>query len=1170
MVLLACAGCVAHWAAPACAQTNEAIRIVALSPAVEFLPGGTSRWIMAATNQALHPLDRLRTPANGFVVLLWSDQSVLRFGPSTELEIRAPDTAGLNFIRGIFFFFHRGKPGRIKVISGGSLAGIEGTEFVMEAGASNGVEQTKLSVIDGKVSFSNQSAGLVLTNGQQAVAEPGRAPFRTSGFIAKNLLQWCFYYPGVLDLNDLPLTTGEQTRLSHSLAAYGRGDLLAALADYSADRQPASQSERVYHAALLLEAGEVAEAEAELSALEAADVAGKPRRIAAALRTLIAAVKHEGRSYVADAQSPTEYLAVSYYEQSRAIPGVSLPAALRLARKAVSLDAHFGFGLERVAELEFSFGRTERASEALAKALIHSPGNPQALALKGFLLAAQNKPREAIVSFDQAQAADPALGNAWLGRGLCRIRRGDLNGGREDLLIAVTMEPQRAVLRSYLAKAWSETGDDQRAFKELQMAEILDPNDPTAWLYSALIDENENRLNEAVRALEKSQELNTNRSVYRSQLLLQQDSAVRSANLARIYEEAGLGDVAIREAGSAVAADYTSYSAHLFLANTYEQALSSVPFGLRYETPAFSEYLITALLGPADERLLAQPVSQQEYTRLFDRNGSGLSSSTEYLSRGAWNQYASEYGTYGGTSYAIEGDYKSDPGQAVNAGSETSTLSLKVKQTLDRKDSLFLQIDESRLTGGDLSQHYNPAATYAGLTYQEVQSPNVLLGYHREWSPDSHTLVLASRYDDEVNLHDPYGFALLVGANSGFPDISVPTDLTRDFSRHYTANALELQQLQKVDFQTLLLGFRLQLNTERIENRDEALSGNLAGPQIVGQYFSLFPSDPYFFPPQSVSADNWRTSFYAYDYLQLNDHWQLFGGLTEDYLLLARNTIAPPLSDEHEQVNSLSPKAGLLWQPSRGATFTLGYARSITGQDADQSFRLEPTEMFGFPVTFRTAFPDSIVGGLSGERMEVMLADGRFQFSRNTYVVVGLQQIQSKDDRQVGAYTSDFYDPNPQPAQVDESLRLNEQTLHLSLHQLIGNDVSLGVLYEVAKDRLNQKYLVDPQLDLFTGGILHTLTFNALANIRSGFFAEVDATWRLQTSLTDETLSGDLPNESFWQFNVYAGYRSRLRRFECAVGILNLTGQDYRLDPINLYTEPPRKRTLALTTRFNF
>jgi hypothetical protein len=99
----------------------------------------------------------------------------------------------------------------------------------MQVGQTNGVEQTTLSVIDGKVRFSNNAGTLLLTNGDQAVAEPGQAPRRTAGFIANNLLQWCFYYPGVLDLNDLPPALRANSSLAESLSAYRVGDLSADL-----------------------------------------------------------------------------------------------------------------------------------------------------------------------------------------------------------------------------------------------------------------------------------------------------------------------------------------------------------------------------------------------------------------------------------------------------------------------------------------------------------------------------------------------------------------------------------------------------------------------------------------------------------------------------------------------------------------------------------------------------------------------------------------------------------------------------------------------------------------------------------------------------------------------------------------------------------------------------
>src|SRR5207248_9295777 len=111
------------------------------------------------------------------------------------------------------------------------------------------------------------------------------------------------------------------------------------------------------------------------------------------------------------------------------------------------------------------------------------------LSLPGFRLAAENRIAAALQSFDRAIAIDGALGNAWLGRGLCQIRRGHIHAGREDIEVAATLEPQRAVLLSYLSKAWSEAGDLTRAAKEIKLAKELDKTDPTAWLYSALLNQ---------------------------------------------------------------------------------------------------------------------------------------------------------------------------------------------------------------------------------------------------------------------------------------------------------------------------------------------------------------------------------------------------------------------------------------------------------------------------------------------------------------------------------------------------------------------------------------------------------------------------------------------------------------------------------------------------------
>ena len=61
-----------------------------------------------------------------------------------------------------------------------------------------------------------------------------------------------------------------------------------------------------------------------------------------------------------------------------------------------------------------------------------------------------------------------------------------------------------------------------------------------------------------------------------------------------------------------------------------------------------------------------------------------------------------------------------------------------------------------------------------------------------------------------------------------------------------------------------------------------------------------------------------------------------------------------------------------------------------------------------------------------------------------------------------------------------------------------------------------------------------------------------------------------LPGEDFWQFNVWAGYRFARRRAEVRIGLLNITDQEYQLNPLNLHAVLPHDRTLAVNVRFSF
>ena len=1155
------------------------VQVVEFQGQVEVSPAAAAGWVPARTNQMLQPFDRLRTGSNSRVALRWSEQSVVPFGALTELEVLPPDSAdsesGLHLVRGIISFFHRDKPGRIRIMTPGAVAGVDGTEFVMSV---DDADNTTLSVLDGRVSFTNEQGALELTNGQQAAAGPGRAPVRTAGFVANNILQWCFYYPAVLDPADLPMTAAEQQLLAQSLRAYQAGDLPAALTNYPAGRQPGSDAERIYYAALLLSVGEAGPAQTALDGLTDTDASGRPRRLASALRALISAVKRQSDPDSISPQLATELLAGSYYEQSLAVRGASLKSALDLARQAANVSPQFSFAWERVAELEFGFGHTAAAQEALDKSLALAPRNAQGLALKGFLLAAQNRPGEAITWFDRALAVDSTLGNAWLGRGLCRIRRGDLSGGRGDLLLAAALEPQRAELRSYLGKAYADAGDEPHAAKEFRLAEQLDTNDPTAWLYSALFNQENRRINEAIQDAEKSGELNDNRRVYRSQLLLDQDQAVRSANLAAMYRDAGMFDVSVDEAARAVSYDYANYSAHLFLANSYDQLRDPNEINLRYETPEEAEFLVANLLAPPGAGTLSSTISQQEYSRLFERDGFGVASETEYLSRGAWTESGAQYGTFGNYSYNFGVFYHSDPGQRPDNDIYQRQLSLGLKQQLTPRDSLYLVAQQYDAFGGDNFEYYQQSQASTNSHFNEKQDPILGLGYHHEWGPGSHTLVFVTRLQDTYSLTNTAQPTLL----ANWPDINEvnPTgidylqavqglNMSTGYREELAVYSGELQQILEGAGHTTVLGGRFQYGEFHTDNVQDSPSedGGVFTPPTIGSAAA-----------QDVTPRFRRLSFYGYHQWQILDSLQLTGGVTYDWITYPENFETMPVSANETSVEGVSPKAGLIWTPSRDTTVRFAYTQSISGASIDQSYQIEPAQVAGFVQSFRSIIPESVVGPTPGSKFETFDLSLEQKLRTGTYMVLSGEILNSRDGRTIGAFGNFPDNTNFNfaiPSSLSENLDYEERTFQFNLNQLVGREWSFGLNYRLSDAVLHinfpqvtngvsvNDFLPRERLE----GVLNRLDLTAYYNHPKGFFAEGEALWQGQDNLG---YSPDEPGDAFWQFNVLAGYRSPRRRVEAAVALLNIANQDYNLNPLNLYNELPRRRTLAVRLGLNF
>lgn len=1090
-------------------------------------------------------------------------------GPGSRLTVQ-PSLLGRfrAFLqRGWFHFFHRDEPGHFELTTRTVVAAVQGTEFVMKVEE----DRTTLIVLEGTVVLSNAHVTLQLTNGQSGIAIAGQPPTPMARLETTiNEIQWCLYYPAVLDAAELGLRPVERQTLAGSLEAYRQGDLLAALRQYPAEHPTGSDAAQVYRAALLLAVGEVEQTEKMLAALPSSP--SHSLRLAEALRRLIAAVKQgsEAKAFASQTATASEWLAESYYRQSRTNDLKALEHALEAAHQAVSNAPTFGFAWARVAELEFCFGRTERAAQALAEGLRWSPRNAQALAVKGFLLAARNHRQAALEAFEEAIAADPGLGNAWLGRGLCRISQSHLEEGRQDLQVAATLEPRRAFLRSYLGKAFSLTGDRPHAERELDLAKDLDPGDPTAWLYSALLKQQANRINEGIRELERSQELNDNRQLYRSRQLLDQDRAVQSANLADLYQDAGMTEVAVREATRSVQADYANYSAHLFLANSYDQLRDPNQVELRYETAWLNEYLLANLLAPAGAGVLSPTISQQEYSPLFERDGLGVVSSTEYLSRGAWTQAGAQYGRYASFAYSLEAFYRTDAGQRPNNDLEQRTLDVQLKQQITSQDHVYLQAITSDSGSGDLAQYYDPTDTHLGFRAQERQEPMLLAGYHRQWSPESHTLLLGGVLDDTLHFTDPSQPTLFLMKNAAGNVLAVPVSApavaSLDYECHFSAVTLEGQQIWQANRHTLIAGTRYQYGDFDTTCRQGALSYTLFSARAGATAFSA----------PSLAWDDQvgfqRVSGYGYWNWQVIHPLSFTAGVCYDRLRYPENFRVPPIIGSEDSTEQVSPKAGFLLTPFQDTTVRGAFTHSLGGVSFDQSFGLEPTLVGGFNQAYRSLMPESVVGSLSAARFETWSLALDQKIGGSTYAGVQFEWLESDASQSVGTrdlvYTGAGPFDTTRFSSAHQTFDYVEENLAVTFDQLLGDCFAAGARYKASDAALNSGFSDVPLLGRTElGATLHQAGLHLLFHHSSGFFAQAEELWLHQSN---RGYTPGLPTEDFWQCNLHAGFRFLQRRAELRLSLLNVGDQDYRLNPLNLTRELPRTRTLAASFRFHF
>ena len=897
------------------------------------------------------------------VVLLASNQ-IIRVDQNTTVRILEPVEGQRTLIELLQGFIRLFNPvGRaLDVRTPFVTAGTEGTEFFVSYDPQTA--DTTAGVMEGFVRVSTTAESVRLAPGEAVRARQAGALQRLN-IRPADAVRWAIFYPPAIWSLPPPQQMALDPDVRDASQAWRDGNLPAFAAALNLiPRRPLDAQSLLRFAALLLVAGQVDEASqaidraetlysqaalmpllrpvaaaagpqaARASAPSSCRPLGPGSALIPALRSIIAVARNQTDEALAlsdcalsmaRASGDQAALAGAAVARSYALQSAfRLPEARQvLATVAMSDDP---LVLARLAELDLSLGDNASALREAQRASEIAPSLSLTSSILGFSALANFDFPAARAAFTKAAAQSPGDPLPPLGLGLTAIRAGDLEEGRQDLVIAVGLDPESSVARSYLGRTYANLRVYDGAFREWALAEASDPNDPTASLYRAFAERALNRPVDALRDIEKSIALNGNRAVYRSRLLLDQDLATRTTGLASVYRDLGFDQLALSQGYKSVDEDPANPGAHRFLSDSY----LAVP---RHETASDSELLQSLLLQPINVQPLRPRLAREglgiidlqgpfrvgfnEFSPLFAADGLSL------LGDG----FGGTHGTYGdnlvlsgirqNASFSAGQFYYATDGIRPNDQLRRDTEDGLVQVALSDRVSVLGEYRHSALHAGDISHYFDP---------------------------NSFTLTGAQTED-----RAQYRLGGRVNAVPGITVVGVWTQqhltATADTGLGFTADTT-----QKGDFGEVAVYF--------------------SRPQ-----FNVVAGGGYFDGHLEILGDFFGSSFVVADTDVTHANAWIYGTVTP--LETLRLTLGASFDQYRSDIkrDHISPKAGLSWDIAPGSVLRAAYfetlKRTTTGGQT-----VEPTQIAGFNQLFDD--PDATRASSWGIGFDQKLGDQLF------------------------------------------------------------------------------------------------------------------------------------------------------------------------------------------------
>ena len=1050
---------------------------------------GASEWSAVTQGMSLQSGDTVKTGEDGRAAFQFIDGALVRLGRLSALTFNDVREAGptVTQSKGRAFFFSRGARKEPSIRTPLVNAAIYGTELVVTVTD----DSTDIDVLHGAIKASNATDETGVSAGESVTARKGE-PLKKSLLVRpSDSVQWMIRFPFIVTVSDLAPDADD------ACDAHCTKTLQAAIASPTSlllsMRQLPPSVERTARAHLLTSIAlwSVGDKEAALSALSKV-----PRKRSArdeAIHDLIL-------GFAAILAGDPASAVTSADKADSLVPGLSNTALLRsyiaqakgdvddaLEITTVARNAHPSIPelVDRESELLLSSDRPEDARELIINRAQKFGSSAMSETLAGFTALASKEFENAAELFSEAIQKDPSQSLPYLGQALLQAQSKDYEGAKTKLSKAIQLDPSVAVYRSYLGKLFFEDEKSPKAIEEFDAAIALDPFDPTPYLYRSYAKIAQNDPIGGLKDVEDSIARNDGRAVYRSSLLVDRDLAVRSAGLSRAFSELGFSEAARIEAIKSITDDYSNYSAHRLLSDSYQ--------GLVETEGRLSEQRIADLMAPLSFNLfnsVGEQASLGDYNALFDKK------ETRKAFDLAWNSNhdqigGSFLGTGKGEDYGYLVSYQPRFANGTRNGAYFSDNLFRTALQYETSANDRFIVDGSfkvREIEGQQDTDYG----------ENVHNGNLRLGYNHRFSTQLRFLSQAEIARDSEHAHQETNRFISVTTPDAADPIFGTALVNENTDQRIRRNSLSNQLLYASRYIDSVSGFEaLYADTSR---RDKS-------PVLET---TDMPSFDYL---ATSSAGNLKSGK-AYEYLsfKIPRFSTLTVGGAATRVERDFSEVAPFVDDAKVQ-NVFSPKAGLVLTPTKWLTGRVAYFEDLRKTVLEDLSSLEPTLVGGINQRFNDlsgARSRNLGFGLDVKDADVFYAGSQYT-RRHVIDSFGL------------ASDSATYDG--QTVTPGEPLNLGFLDSHAN------SDLLRSYVYTVLSrqsvftaDSLYEKYAVTDEATRTTPGY-DSLISTQRYRLGYKYFIGKHFSVGSQATYRDQKLNQTDDANGFWLFDVGANYR---------------------------------------------